>query len=377
MGVDLHEPSVATARDEAATRPESAPPRSGEVGGDLRDSVTGLRNLAALHTDLASIRGDLAAMQSGPGNRWMLVLLELDDFQSFVDRAGGSAADRLLERVAGQLAQSASEIGGIAYRLDTSLLGVLSVAGAQGPGRVVAMAAVAMDDEEEDLVIGRSYGHVTLPDEAIDPDTAIRIADERLASRRHRRHKSERRQAHAVLMAVLRARRPDLRDHVRSVAYRAMALGRRLELDREQIEDLAMAAGLQDVGMLAVPESILEKQGSLDEEELAQIRQHPLEGERIVSKAPGLVKVAEIVRASYERFDGSGYPDGIAGEEIPLGARVIAVAVAFAAMTSDRPHSPARNAPEALRELRSCAGTQFDPRVVEALAEDLTEEGAI
>ncbi len=177
-------------------------------------------------------------------------------------------------------------------------------------------------------------------------------------------------------MAALSTRRPQLRDRVRVVAYRAIALGRRLGVDREQLDDIMLAAELQDVGMLAVPEAVLEKRTSLTERESEVIRTHPLAGERIVAAAPGLAPVARLVRSSYEHFDGSGYPDGLAGEAIPLGARIIAVSVAFAAMTSPRPHRETETAEAALAELRRCARSQFDPRVVEALADDLAEEAA-
>jgi HD-GYP domain-containing protein (c-di-GMP phosphodiesterase class II) len=123
-----------------------------------------------------------------------------------------------------------------------------------------------------------------------------------------------------------------------------------------------------------VPESVLEKEQPLDEVETALVRSHTVEGERIIAAAPGLAGVASLVRASSEHFDGSGYPDGLAGDAIPLGARIIAVSVAYAAMTSQRPYRTARSPGEALAELTRCAGTQFDPSVVDALAQDLAEE---
>ena len=104
------------------------------------------------------------------------------------------------------------------------------------------------------------------------------------------------------------------------------------------------------------------------------IRNRPVAGETIIGSAPGLAPVAALVRASSEHFDGSGFPDGLAGEAIPTGARIIAVAVAYAALTAPRPYRDAASTEEALEELRRCAGTQFDPRVVDALAADLSEE---
>ena len=202
----------------------------------------------------------------------------------------------------------------------------------------------------------------------------MQIAGQRLTAHNQRQHRSARRQAHAVLIAVLSARRPELREHLRVVTYRAISLGRRLGIDREEMDDVALAAELQDIGLMAVPEAILEKESPLTEIEAAMIRERPVAGERIIGTAPGLAPVAALVRASAEHFDGSGFPDGLAGEAIPTGARIIAVAVAYAALTAPRPYRGEMSAEDALGEMRRCAGTQFDPQVVEALAADLSEE---
>jgi HD-GYP domain-containing protein (c-di-GMP phosphodiesterase class II) len=125
-----------------------------------------------------------------------------------------------------------------------------------------------------------------------------------------------------------------------------------------------------------VPEAILEKETPLSVEEADQIRKHPEAGEKIIASAPGLASVATLVRATSERYDGRGYPDGLIGEEIPLGARIIAVCVAFAAMGAHRPYQPARTGADVVAELERCAGSQFDPGVVAALVAELAEESA-
>jgi HD-GYP domain-containing protein (c-di-GMP phosphodiesterase class II) len=124
------------------------------------------------------------------------------------------------------------------------------------------------------------------------------------------------------------------------------------------------AAALHDIGKLAIPESILGKEGALTAAEWSFVRQHTVIGERILSAAPSLTGCARIVRSSHEWWDGTGYPDGLAGESIPLAARIVAVCDAFDAMTSPRPYRARRSEPEAIAELRRCAGTQFDPAVV-------------
>jgi HD-GYP domain-containing protein (c-di-GMP phosphodiesterase class II) len=332
----------------------------------LNDRATGLRNRASLEADIA------AAAAAAPGAGWVLVLLELEGLEAHNDRLGYSAGDEVLRRAGRQLLDAVVPLGGIAYRVAASRLAVLVPAGDRQLGEIV-LAAIGAQDDESDALTGRSYGEVTIPAEAADAEAAFRISGRRLAVQRQRRHRSARRQAHAVLMAALDARRPSLRGHLRIAAYRAISLARRLKLEREEIDDIALAAELQQVGLLAVPDSVLEKQ-SLDEAERAMVRSHTAEGARIVAAAPGLAGVARLVRSSAEYFDGSGYPDGLAGDAIPLGARLIAVAVAFAAMTEGRTHREPVGPDEALAELRRAAGSQYDPRLVEALAEDLAEE---
>jgi HD-GYP domain-containing protein (c-di-GMP phosphodiesterase class II) len=332
----------------------------------MSDQATGLSNRVTLQHDLAAA---LAA-----GERRVLVLLELEGLQAYHDRYGYAAGDELVRWIAGSLVGAVDPLAGTAYRVEASRFAVLVPAGEGQFGEIVLAATASLHEGDPELLVGRSYGEVTVPDDADNAELALQIAGQRLAAHKQRQHRSARRQAHAVLMAALSARRPDLRDHLRAVAYRAISLARRLGASREEIDDIALAAELQDVGLLTVPEAVLEAERPLSEEERALLHSHPAAGERIIGAAPGLASVAGLVRGISERYDGSGYPDGRAGEEIPLGSRIIAVAVAFAAMTSPRPHHPASTAEEATAELRRCAGSQFDPRVVEALAADLAEE---
>jgi HD-GYP domain-containing protein (c-di-GMP phosphodiesterase class II) len=127
------------------------------------------------------------------------------------------------------------------------------------------------------------------------------------------------------------------------------------------------AALLHDVGKVAIPDGVLNKPGPLDEGEWKVMREHPVIGERILRAIPGMGPIARIVRHEHERFDGSGYPDGIAGDQIPIGARIILACDAYHAMTSTRPYREAMTHGEAIRELVDGAGTQFDPAVTEML----------
>jgi putative nucleotidyltransferase with HDIG domain len=175
----------------------------------------------------------------------------------------------------------------------------------------------------------------------------------------------------STLSRAIEARDPYTRGHSARVTAIAEAIARRLGWDNERLELLHVGGPLHDVGKLGVSEEVLAKPGRLDEQELAQIREHPKLGARILLRVAALRGALPYVLYHHERWDGSGYPTGRAGEQIPLEARVLAVADAFDAMTSDRPYRPALDRDEALAEVARCAGTQFDPEIVDAFAEEL------
>ena len=154
----------------------------------------------------------------------------------------------------------------------------------------------------------------------------------------------------------------------------AAELARRQGLDAEQIDVIGRAAELHDVGKMAIPDEILTKSGPLSVEEWDLMRTHTLIGERMLSVAPALAPVARLVRASHERWDGSGYPDRLRGAEIPVGARIIAICDAYEAMIERRPYRDSISPAEALDELRAHGGSQFDPRLVEMFVEVLDSD---
>jgi two-component system cell cycle response regulator len=176
-----------------------------------------------------------------------------------------------------------------------------------------------------------------------------------------------------VLLAALRERDEGLEQHLRDVADLAIAVAERLGVPAAQLDDVARAAKLHDVGKVAVPDAIVGKDGPLTAEEWEVMRRHPVIGERILGEAPGLADVARLVRASHERYDGRGYPDGLRGHEIPLGARILFVCDAYDAMTSDRPYREPMTHETALAELRANAATQFDPLVVDVFCAVVAE----
>ena len=176
-----------------------------------------------------------------------------------------------------------------------------------------------------------------------------------------------RRAALAMAVASLEARDRGTAAHSEDVVTLCESIGTRLGLSDQQLDRLAAAAQLHDVGKLAMPTEILNKPGPLNDDEWEIIRQHTVIGERMLRAVPEMGAVASMVRHSHERWDGSGYPDGLAGDEIPLASRIVLCADAFHAIRSDRPYRPGRSADAALTEVRAHAGTQFDPRVVDAL----------
>ena len=161
-------------------------------------------------------------------------------------------------------------------------------------------------------------------------------------------------------------------DHANEVADLAVAVGRRLGIDGPALDRLRYGALLHDVGKIGVPGELLRKPGPLSAEERERMDEHTAIGARMLERIPFLAPVAPLVRSAHERHDGGGYPDGLSGEQIPLGAMVIATCDAFHAMTSDRSYRRAMSHGDAIAELRANSGTQFDPAVVAALVAELS-----
>jgi len=178
-----------------------------------------------------------------------------------------------------------------------------------------------------------------------------------------------------ALMAGLEARDGYTELHSRAVVELAVSIGRRLGLSESRLTDLKWAAQLHDIGKIGIPDAILRKQGELAEEEWEQMRRHPEIGERIIASTPTLSHLAPAIRAEHERWDGSGYPDGLSRTRIPLASRIVLVSDAYHAMTSDRPYRAALRAEIARAELERHAGSQFCPAVVPA-ALDILEQTA-
>ena len=178
-----------------------------------------------------------------------------------------------------------------------------------------------------------------------------------------------------ALAAALEAKDSYTATHASSIAEWAVEVGREFGLDDDALRDLRYGAIFHDIGKIAIPDAILNKPGPLTVGEFEVIKRHPIVGENILAPVPFLDQVRRIVRHDHERWDGSGYPDGLQGRQIPIGARIVLVVDSFHAMISDRPYRAGMSAESARLELRSGAGTQFDPDVVDAFLRVLDRRG--
>jgi diguanylate cyclase (GGDEF)-like protein len=216
-------------------------------------------------------------------------------------------------------------------------------------GRLVVGIAVLEDERDEALLVGVAHQAF----QAIESIEHVDSLERTFVS------------TVEALANALEASDEYTSSHARWITDVALLVGRELELDREAMKRLELGALFHDIGKIGIPSEILRKDGPLTDEEFTLVKEHPVLGARILAPIDRLGDVRPIVRAAHERWDGQGYPDGIAGEEIPLESRIVFVCDAFHAMTSDRPYRRRLPHEEALRRLREAAGTQFDPRVVE------------
>ena len=321
----------------------------------LHDSLTGLANRRKLYLD---VEERLAAAVP-----FVLAIFDLDGFKSYNDTFGHPAGDALLARLGARLgARLAGE--GIAYRMGGDEFCIVGETG--HADAMIEGARDALCEQGEAFTIGCSYGKACVPREASTLERALHLADERLYIDKRASKVGESLQVRDALVQLVAEQNTDLAAHATSVADLAAATAAQLGLPAEEVARTRIAAELHDIGKTAIPVAILEKPGPLTEREWKFVKRHTLIGERIVAAAPALAHIAPVVRSSHERQDGLGYPDGLRADAIPLGARIVAVVDAFDAMVTLRPYKGAASPAEALAELHRCAGSQFDPAVVEA-----------
>lgn len=328
----------------------------------LTDPLTGLGNRRLLLTELDRA----VARERRPGEVCLMVVFDLDGFKAYNDAYGHPAGDALLRRLGERLSDFIEGRGG-AYRLGGDEFCLLAECSAAQVDGLVAGATASLGERGDGFIVTAAQGSVLIPVEADTREAALQLADRRMYANKSRERASAVAQSTDVLLTALRERQPELHQHLCGVADLAVAVADLLGVDAEERDEIFRAAELHDVGKMAIPDAILAKPGPLDPGEWEFTRKHTLIGERIIAAAPALVPIARLVRSSHERWDGAGYPDGLAGEAIPLGSRIVFVCDAYDAMTTERPYNVAMRPARALEEIDRGAGSQFDPTAAAAL----------
>jgi diguanylate cyclase (GGDEF)-like protein/putative nucleotidyltransferase with HDIG domain len=370
----------------------------GQIADAARtDPLTGLRSRRGLREDL---EGELERARLGQRSVSLLVA-DLDHFRRINERFGQRVGDRVLRRVAallGEVKRSLDTTGRTGGEEFALLMPEIDKHSAYMVAeRLRSRVRAAFADERASLTI--SIGIAGYPEDGGAADEVLRMADEALYAAKTlgrdravlysrdvtsiigeagESKRGVRSQAHLATMLSL-AEALDLRDsgtarHSQMVGRLCELVARELGLPKERVERLRLAGILHDIGKIGIPDAILRKPGPLTDQEWVQIRRHPEVGARLLG-AGELDDVKTWVLAHHERPDGTGYPSGLEGDEIPIEAAILAVADAFEAMTADRVYRPGMGEQAARIELRECAGTQFEQRVVEALESVLDRVG--
>jgi diguanylate cyclase (GGDEF)-like protein len=366
------------------------------------DPLTGLPNHRAL---VAALDHEVGRAHRY-GRPCAVLFLDLDHFKALNDAYGHTAGDTALRELAGVVRSTLRGVdllgrwGGEEF---VALLPETDAAGALDAAERVRAAVAACT-----LTVGGgthltcSLGIAAYPHNAEDRDSLVAAADQAMYVAKCLGRNQVRAASDPAVAALQTAQRTGdsreetalagtvealamlvaVRDcytgqHTQEVARLAVRLALALGLNPAEARMVGLAGRLHDLGKVAVPDAVLQKRGHLTAEEWALVHRHPGVGADVVSRVPALRALAPLIRAHHERWDGRGYPEGLAGEAIPLGGRIVGVANAYAAMMSDRPYRRAAGAAWALEEVRRAAGTRFDPTVVAALERVLAADGAL
>ncbi|GAB6157037.1 hypothetical protein JCM39194_02370 [Desulfotomaculum varum] len=353
-----------------------------------RDGLTGLFNHAYLKRRLHE------EINKARINHYHLsfMLLDIDNFKFYNDRFGHLAGDQLLQEFAKLIAKSVRPKDIVARYGGDEFAVILQQAGRE---TATLLAERIRSNVEEYPFINKEFmprGKFTVcvgvsiyPDDALTGEEMIRLADE--AMYRGKRNSKNEIQLYSsalrdlqkeiqqsekarfnlvqVILGLINAKDRDTYLHLEKVAEYVKMICQELKLNESESKEIILAAFLHDVGKIEIPRTILNKIEPLTRDEWSLIRQHPKWGASMVRSMQSLDKVIPMIMHHHERFDGNGYPDGLKGEQIPLGSRIIAVADSFDAITNSRPYREALTYQEALKEIKRCSGTQFDPYIVE------------
>jgi diguanylate cyclase (GGDEF)-like protein/putative nucleotidyltransferase with HDIG domain len=314
-----------------------------------------------------------AALRSG--RKLALVLFDLDNFKAVNDMNGHSVGDELLCWVVDGLQRAVRPMDAVG-RLGGDEFAILAPGAGENGAEEIATRARKLLSER----VAVSTGTATFPGHGVDHDELQRHADRELYANKHGDDAHFTAGRRELTWAATLARAVDARmaspvEHSTIVARYAAGIAQQLGWSGANLAHLRIAAMLHDIGKVVLPDRILQKPESLNALEYEEVKRHPEEGAELINRVEGMGEIASWVRHSHEHYDGSGYPDGLAGDAIPLASRILLVADAYDAITSDRPYRSAQPQAEALEELRRHAGCQFDPRCVDALETFLIDSG--
>jgi diguanylate cyclase (GGDEF)-like protein/putative nucleotidyltransferase with HDIG domain len=348
------------------------------------DALTGLFNRRHFEERLK----EEVSRHSRYGDVFSVLMLDLDQFKSYNDTYGHPAGDMVLAEV-GRIIRNSIRNVDQAFRYGGDEFVVILPETGRDDAYVVAeriREKIAAEMERKGVAVTCSIGLASYPVDGVAAGELVDAADDALY---HAKHAGANRvlssfkissgllgnggvragrnglSAVYALVSAVEARDPYIYGHSRKVCTYAVALAEAIGLPPEDVSKISTAGLLHDIGKVGIPDKVLSKKGELNREDWEAIKAHPRLGANIVGNIPHLVPCVSSILHHHERWDGSGYPEGLKGEEIPLEARILAIADSFEAMTSARPYRPALSIEEIVKELRRCAGVQFDPNLIE------------
>ncbi|GBE05033.1 MAG TPA: diguanylate cyclase [Nitrospirae bacterium] len=359
----------------------------------VTDGLTGINN----HRHFQERLAEEVEISKRYGRNLSLLILDVDHFKNFNDIYGHQVGDSVLKTIASVLSQQIRKTDFPARYGGEEFVAVMPETDFQGAGilaerlraRIAKTPFVLPDNEKVNITV--SIGFASMPENASEKTELIEMADKALYfAKEHGRNVAYGFEAGRIpgteekpfdaspaamenLASIVDARSPYTKGHSEEVSKLAAMIANAIGLDEGELESLKLASVLHDIGTIHVPERILNKPGELTEEEVKVIRAHPKLAEMVLKKYPLVEEVLPIILYHHERYDGKGYPAGIAGEEIPLHARILAIAEAFNAMISPRPYKKRLTVDEAVKELEANAGSQFDPQLVKVFTKVVAE----
>ncbi|MBS3969918.1 MAG: PAS domain S-box protein [Clostridia bacterium] len=327
----------------------------------LHDALTGLYNRLYFEEEIKRLEG-------GRNYPVSIISADLDGLKLINDTMGHEKGDEILQAAARVLGQSLRKSDIIARTGGDEFSIILPNTDEDVVEGIVARIKATIklyNQDHSQLPLSISLGAATSsgPDQKLKE--TLKIADDLMYKDKLYRNSSARSQIVNSLLAALSERDFIADGHASRMIEQSRKLGEMLGLSTRQLIDLALLAQVHDLGKVGIPDNILSKEGRLSEKEWEIMKQHPEKGYRIAQSSPDLSGIADLILKHHERWDGTGYPLGIKGEEIPIECRIIAIVDAFDAMTNDRPYRKAMDAAEALAEIKNQAGKQFDPYLVE------------